>query len=332
VRRLIVALALLALGGCATAGSTTAVAPATEQYIGGYQDGLRSGEGTYIWPDGRKYVGTFRGGLPNGQGTYTLANGEKYVGAFQDNRRTRGTYSWPDGRTYVGTFQDDRPNGSGIYSWPDGKKYVGEFHDGRIEGQGTFTWPDGRKYIGALRNDLPDGQGVLTLADGRQQAGTFRNGDFVGPGGSTGTGAGTGAVVLASAAAPAPVGGDVPLEKRGGTYMVSVLINGSMSLDFYLDSGAADVSVPADTFENLKRIGSIRPEDIVGPETYLMANGASHKAMIFRIRSLRLGNVLLENVRGSVSDVSGPPLLGMSFLGRFAVWSVDNGRSVLTLK
>jgi clan AA aspartic protease (TIGR02281 family) len=328
--RTVVALALLlALAGCATAppAPTTTVASArsgVEQYVGAYENGLRSGEGTYTWADGRKYVGTFRNGLPNGQGTYTLANGEKYVGAFQDNRRTQGISTWPDGRTYTGTFQDDKPNGSGTYRWPDGKSYVGDFREGRAEGQGTYTWPDGRKYVGALRNDLPEGQGVLTLADGRQQAGTFHNGDFVGPG--------TSAIVRASATVPAAIGGEVALEKRSGTYMVSVLINGSVSLDFYLDSGAADVSVPADTFETLKRTGSIRPEDIVGPETYLMANGTSRKATIFRIRSLRLGSVVLEDVRGSVSDTTGPPLLGMSFLGRFSIWSVDNGRSVLTLK
>ncbi len=321
--RVVVAVLLLTLGGCASAGSSTSPSPVTEQYIGAYQNGLRSGEGTYIWPDGRKYVGTFRNGLPNGQGTYILPNGDKYVGTFQDNRRTQGTYTWRDGRTYTGPFRDDKPNGSGAYTWPDGKSYVGDFHDGRAEGQGTYTWPDGRKYVGALRSDVPDGQGTFTLADGRQQTGLFRNGDFVGAGG----------VLLASAtAAPAAMAGEVPLEKRGGTYMVSVLINGSQTLDFYLDSGAADVSVPADTFENLKRTGSIRPEDIVGPETYLMANGASHKATIFRIRSLRLGDVVLENVRGSVSDVTGPPLLGMSFLGRFSAWSVDNRRSVLILK
>lgn len=323
---LIAAVASIALmaAGCAAPAPTVAPVNAVsdgESYVGGYKDGLRSGQGTYSWPDGRKYVGEFRDGLPNGRGVYTLPNGEKYVGEFRDNRRTQGTYSWPDGRQYVGPFRDDRPDGTGTYTWPDGKKYVGDFRAGSAEGQGVYTWPDGRRYVGALRADLPNGQGSLTLGDGRQLTGEFRDGDFVGA---------TPAVATNAAGGGAPT--EVRLEKRGGTFIVPVTINDQLSLDFYLDSGSADVTIPAATFEALQRAGSIRPDDIIGTESYLMANGATKKSTIFRIRSLKVGSVVLQNVRGSLSDQAGPPLLGMSFLGRFSTWSVDNARSVLVLK
>jgi hypothetical protein len=36
----------------------------------------------------------------------------------------------------------------------------------------------------------------------------------------------------------------VPLKMAGGTFVVPVQINDSMTLDFVIDSGAADVSVP----------------------------------------------------------------------------------------
>jgi clan AA aspartic protease (TIGR02281 family) len=320
----VAALIAFAAAGCATTASTSPPASESasttsggESYVGAYKDGLRSGQGTYTWPDGRKYVGAFRDGLPNGRGIYTLPNGETFVGEFQDNRRTKGTYSWPDGRQYVGPFRDDKPDGAGTYTWPDGKKYVGDFRAGSAEGQGVYTWPDGRRYVGALRGDLPNGKGTLTLGDGRKFAGEFRDGDYLG----------TNPVVAASAVALA----EIPLERRGGTFIVPVLINDSLSLDFYLDSGSADVTVPAATFEALRSAGTIRPDDIIGTETYLMANGSTKKATIFRIRSLKVGSVVLQNVRGSLSQ-TGPPLLGMSFLGRFSSWSVDNARSVLVLK
>ena len=318
----VAALISLVAAGCATNVATSPPANATaggESYVGAYKDGLRSGQGTYSWADGRRYVGAFRDGLPNGSGVYTLANGEKYVGEFQDNRRTQGTYSWPDGRQYVGPFRDDRPDGAGTYTWPDGKTYVGDFRAGSAEGQGVYTWPDGRRYVGALRADLPNGRGTLTLGDGRQFAGEFRDGEFVGT------------TPVAATATPT-ASADIPLEKRGGTYIVPVLINDQLSLDFYLDSGSADVTIPAATCEALRRAGTIRPDDIIGAETYLMANGSTKKSTIFRIRSLKVGSVVLQNVRGSLSDQAGPPLLGMSFLGRFSSWSVDNGRSVLVLK
>jgi clan AA aspartic protease (TIGR02281 family) len=254
----------------------------------------------------------------NGRGMLRFPNGEVYTGEFLDSRRSgEGVYTWPDGRKYAGEFRDDKPSGDGTYTWPDGKKYVGQFRDGQANGQGTFTWPDGRKYVGELHGNLPYGRGALTLASGQSQVGEFRNGDFIGT------------VSPRSAVSTAR---EIPLIRRDGTFLVSVTINGAQSLDFYLDSGSADVSVPAYVFDALKSAGTIRPEDMIGAETYTMANGAPRKSTLFRIRSLSVGSVTLENVRGSVSDYAGPPLLGMSFLGRFGSWSVDNDRSVLVLK
>jgi clan AA aspartic protease (TIGR02281 family) len=331
------ALLLLALlGACEAPQSATTVGPLPGQqterfangdrYVGQMAGGLREGRGTYTWSDGRRYVGSFRAGLQDGQGTYTYPNGEKYEGQFQANRRTgQGTYSWPDGRRYVGEFLDDRPNGRGTYSWPDGKKYVGEFKAGAASGQGTYTWPDGRKYVGQLSDDQPNGQGTFTFADGRRQTGLFKNGAYVGGGAACDPN-------LVRVAAASPGAGEVPLLRRGGTYTVPVQINDQPPLDFHIDSGAADVSVPAYLFQQMKSAGSIRAEDMLGTETYVLGNGTSIKAETFRIRSLRVGGVEVRDVRASVSQYAGPPLLGMSFLGRFSSWSVDNGRSVLILK
>lgn len=330
VRPAFSSLLLVALvGACASPQPSTTIGalpnaqterfPNGDVYVGQMAGGLRAGQGTYAWADGRRYVGSFRGGLEDGQGTYTYPNGEKYEGQFQANRRSgQGTYTWPDGRKYVGEFQNDRPHGRGTYSWPDGKKYVGDFQSGAASGQGTYSWPDGRKYVGELRDDQPNGQGTLTAADGRRQSGLFRNGEYV--------------ATAAGVPATAYKGGEVALQRRGGTYVVPVEINGQPAIDFHIDSGAADVSVPAYLFQQMKAAGSLRPEDMLGSETYTMANGASVKAETFRIRQLKVGSIELGDVRASVSQYAGPPLLGMSFLGRFSSWSVDNGRSVLILK
>jgi clan AA aspartic protease (TIGR02281 family) len=329
--RVLLALLLVGLAGACTTPGPATTAPPNQQtlrfpngdlYVGPMVDGRREGQGTYTWSDGRRYVGTFRAGLEDGQGTYSYPNGEQYTGQFQANLRTgRGTYSWPDGRKYVGEFRDDKPNGRGTYSWADGKRYVGEFKGGVANGQGTYNWPDGRKYVGELRDDLPHGQGAFTFADGRQQVGLFRNGEYVG-------------TTASAATTPGPTAGagEVALQRRGGTYVVPVQINDQAALDFHIDSGAADVSVPAYLFQSMKSAGSIRSEDMLGSETYVMANGASIKAETFRIRSLKVGSIVLQNVRGVVSQYAGPPLLGMSFLSRFNSWSVDNGRGVLILR
>ena len=75
----------------------------------------------------------------------------------------------------------------------------------------------------------------------------------------------------------------------------------------------------------------VRNEDLLGKESYLMPNGQPRTGVTFRIRSLRIGPVVVENIRGSVLEYSGPALLGMSFLSRFSQWSVDNARHVLIL-
>ena len=96
-----------------------------------------------------------------------------------------------------------------------------------------------------------------------------------------------------------------------------VLINGAITLDFTLDRGAADVMVPADVFSTLVRTGTITDADITGEETYVIADGSKAKSVRFTIRSLKVGDKLVENVRGSVTPAQGNLLLGQSFLEHF---------------
>ena len=51
---------------------------------------------------------------------------------------------------------------------------------------------------------------------------------------------------------------EVALKKQGGTFVVPVQINGAITLDFTVDSGAADVSIPLDVFSTLTRTGTIK--------------------------------------------------------------------------
>ena len=74
------------------------------------------------------------------------------------------------------------------------------------------------------------------------------------------------------AAVPIAVRGDavsteVPLEEDGGTYVVPVTINGTISLKFTIDSGASDVSLPSDVVSTLIRSGTITKEDYIGDKT-----------------------------------------------------------------
>ena len=125
---------------------------------------------------------------------------------------------------------------------------------------------------------------------------------------------------------------NVSLKKVGGTFVVPVEINGIITLDFTIDSGAADVSVPADVFSTLTRTGTIRDTDMIGEQTYILADGSKSQSFTFTIRSLRVGGIVIDNVRGGVAPSQANLLLGQSFLERFKSWSIDNTKHVLLLE
>jgi clan AA aspartic protease (TIGR02281 family) len=124
----------------------------------------------------------------------------------------------------------------------------------------------------------------------------------------------------------------IQMKRSMGTYVVPVLINGAITLDFMVDSGASDVSIPADVVITLMRAGTILDTDFIGEQVYVLADGSKVKSHTFRIRSLRVGDRVLENVIGSIASTKGSLLLGQSFLGRFKSWSIDNSRHALVLE
>jgi clan AA aspartic protease (TIGR02281 family) len=122
----------------------------------------------------------------------------------------------------------------------------------------------------------------------------------------------------------------IPLIYEHGTFRVPVHINDQITLDFLLDSGASDVSIPADVFSTLVRTGTVLKSDFIDTQEYELADGTTRSSKRFRIRSLRVGDVELRNVIASVSPAEGNLLLGQSFLSRMKTWSIDNERRLLT--
>jgi predicted aspartyl protease len=125
---------------------------------------------------------------------------------------------------------------------------------------------------------------------------------------------------------------EIALKEKGGTYLAPALVNGSIVLDFHVDSGSADVSIPRGLFSALVQSGTIQPTDYIGTRLFQLADGRNVPAETFRIRSLQVGNHQLDNVVASVGDERGSLLLGQSFLSRFSGWSIDNNRKVLVLR
>jgi clan AA aspartic protease (TIGR02281 family) len=129
-----------------------------------------------------------------------------------------------------------------------------------------------------------------------------------------------------------PTGGSatVALVSDGGTFKVPVTINDQLTLKFVVDSGASDVSIPADVVATLLRTETITDADFLDKQTYRLADGSTIPSQRFVIRTLKIGDKTLENVVGSIAPVTGSLLLGQSFLSRFKSWSMDNqGRRLI---
>ena len=245
-----------------------------------------------------------------------------------------GAHIFPSGEQYVGEWRDNKFHGQGTYSFPSGEKYIGDFRDHQRNGQGTHILPNGEKYVGEFRDGKRNGQGSRFSASGRLlQQGTWVDNAFVPANNQVNR-----AVPAQRAPSPPPPptatnsGTSVRLIRDAGTFKVPVRINGVLELQFTVDSGASDVTIPADVVMTLIRTGTIRDSDFVGEQTYRLADGSTVKSRTFRIRQLQVGSRTIENVLGSVANVEGSLLLGQSFLSTFRRVSFDYAQGVLVLE
>ena len=136
-----------------------------------------------------------------------------------------------------------------------------------------------------------------------------------------------------SAATPAspPPSAIIPMKKDSGVFVVPVSVNGLVTIECVVDSGASDVNVPTSVFRKLLGAGSIQDSDFLGTKEYTLADGSTQRGRVIRIRSLKVGNVVVMNVMASVGGDASNALLGQSFLERFPSWSLDNIRHALVL-
>ena len=132
-------------------------------------------------------------------------------------------------------------------------------------------------------------------------------------------------------ASPVPTTVSIPMKKDGGVYVVPVSLNGEVSIDCIIDSGASDVNIPESVFARLVRAGSIRDSDILGTRTYTLADGSTENGRVVRIKSLKVGGMIVNDVLASVGGNDDSALLGQSFLERFKSWALDNARHSLVL-
>jgi len=123
----------------------------------------------------------------------------------------------------------------------------------------------------------------------------------------------------------------VSVEPHDGAFVVPVVLNDIVTAKFIVDSGSADVSIPEDVASTLLKSGTMTDADLLGSKTYLLADGSKVPSKIYRMASLRIGGMVMQNVTVRIAASKSSLLLGQSFLSRLKSWSMDNARQIMII-
>ncbi len=121
----------------------------------------------------------------------------------------------------------------------------------------------------------------------------------------------------------------VPCRRAGGSLVVSVALNDTLTTPMVLDTGASYVTLSRDVAERL----GISLKDVV-PRTWVGTANGVITAYFVRLSSVVLGDARVENVTAIIPENNSlgvPGLLGLSFLGEYD-WSHDSRNGRLTLR
>lgn len=94
--------------------------------------------------------------------------------------------------------------------------------------------------------------------------------------------------------------GAVPLTRDSfGIYTVKVRLNNNQEIDAVVDTGASIFVVPEDVVAWLMRSGTLKSEDFLSEGKAILGDGSSIDTRIFKIHSLRIGDMELKDVEGA---------------------------------
>ncbi|MDR1898094.1 MAG: retroviral-like aspartic protease family protein [Prevotellaceae bacterium] len=124
----------------------------------------------------------------------------------------------------------------------------------------------------------------------------------------------------------------VKMKKQGGVYLVPIEVNG-ISMDFIFDTGASDVCISLVEAQFLIKQGKLTEKDVIGTQSYQIADGSISEGTIIILRTVKIGNKTLHDVKASIIEtIEAPLLLGQSALSKFGKISIDYKKLELKLE
>lgn len=124
----------------------------------------------------------------------------------------------------------------------------------------------------------------------------------------------------------------IKMEKIGGVFQIPVDVNG-VKMFFIFDTGASIISISVTEANFLFKQRLLTEEDIKGNEKFVDANGDISEGTIILLKTVKIGDRVLNNVEASVvHNLTAPLLFGQSALSQFGKISIDNSRGEITFE
>lgn len=125
----------------------------------------------------------------------------------------------------------------------------------------------------------------------------------------------------------------VDLGYRGnGIFEVPMRMGDEITCNFILDTGCSETSIPEHIFYHLLTTGVVKPEHMLEPAIYRLADGSTMECPRFRLTKLQIGDMILKDVTCSVTSSKSPLLLGQNVLENFRSIEIDYVMNVMVLK
>jgi aspartyl protease family protein len=114
------------------------------------------------------------------------------------------------------------------------------------------------------------------------------------------------------------------MENNNGVKYVWIEIN-DLKLKFIFDTGASSICISSAEATVLYRQGTLQKEDILDVQYFQDATGKVSAGTRINLRTVKIGNRILKNIKATVIDNNDAPLLlGQSALEKFGKISIDN--------
>lgn len=272
---------------------------------------LQDGKVKFIFGSGEFYEGGLKDLKFHGKGKYTSKDKSYYEGEWDNDKKSGyGKYVYANKSTYEGEWKNDLFHGKGTYTYHDKTIYEGEWKDGKEDGYGVIKYSTGEKYEGYWSRGKEHGHGTYYFNNGNKMVGEWSNGNFIETEKSEDK-------IVAKE--------KIKMTKtESGIYEIPISINGTVTMNFIMDTGASEMFITYDILSTLIKNKTIDDSDILEGKSYMVATGEINRNVRFNIKEIKLGSTVIKNIECAVAEnLEAPILLGSNVLSRLGKVMLD---------